>query len=489
MSASIGDRYTTIGQKMQIFSKRVADSLEVNKSKNQIPVLDGARAIACLAVLFYHVNYLARAYGIWRPLHGINNLVATLIYFGDSGVILFFLLSSFLLFLPYAKALLFDSPWPSLRRFYLRRIFRIIPGYYVALFLIALFFHPEFLHHSHWHDLWIFLTFRMNFAFSQLLNGPFWTLAIEFQFYLLLPLIAWLFSLIVRRGTVRWRMLKLTFCLLFLIAWGLLTRYWGLSIADTPQLNFLIPHSVSIMLKPYIYGDTGKFFEVFAVGMLICMVYIYVQNSAQGESWAVKLRRLSPLMLTVGLTILFLLSLWHFYYININPDNYTKEYPVFTFLDPYIPRIVNYWKQWQAMGYAISYGLCLLALLHGSPKLRRPFEWSVLRWIGAISFSLYMWHVPFIFLFLNAIDNNLRSQGWNHIVQYGAFWCWILVVIIPISVMLYRWVEVPGIRMGELIIRQLEAQKKKPIIVTQSDDYPQQSPVSTRYKEEEKIGT
>jgi hypothetical protein len=43
--------------------------------------------------------------------------------------------------------------------------------------------------------------------------------------------------------------------------------------------------------------------------------------------------------------------------------------------------------------------------------------------------------------------------------------------------------------MGELIIRQLEAQKKKPIIVTQSDDYPQQSPVSTRYKEEEKIGT
>ncbi len=489
MATFIGDWYTTISQKMQTFSQGVTDSLEVSKPKNQIPVLDGARAIACLAVLFYHVNYLARVYGIWRPLHGINNLVATLVYFGDSGVILFFLLSGFLLFLPYAKALLFDSSWPSLRRFYLRRIFRIIPGYYVALFLIALFFHSEFLHHGHWHDLWLFLTFRMNFAISQQLNGPFWTLAVEFQFYLLLPLIAWLFSPIVRRGTVRWRMLKLTFCLFLLAAWGLLTRYWGLSIADTPRLDFLIPHPVSVRLKPYIYGDTGKFFEVFAVGMLICMVYIYMQYSPSAEYWRIKLRRLSPLMLTVGLTILFLLSLWHFYYININPDNYTKDYPVFTFLDPYIPRIVNYWKQWQAMGYAIGYGLCLWALLHGSPKLRCPFEWPVLRWIGLISFSLYMWHVPLIFLFLNAIDSSLGSQGWNHIVQYGAFWCWILIVIIPVSMTLYRWVEVPGMRIGELIIRKLEAQKKKPIVVTRSDDYPQQAPVSIQYKKEEKIVT
>ena len=219
LDTSIKGQDIPLHQEIRGFNRSGTTSQVVSQSKSQIPVLDGIRAVACLAVLSYHVNFLARNYGIWRPLHGINTLIAALVYFGESGVTLFFLLSSFLLFLPFAKALLFDSPWPSLRRFYLRRIFRIVPGYFVALCLITLFFHPEFLHHNHWQDLWLFLTFRMNNALSQQLNGPFWTLAIEFQFYLLLPMLAWLFRLTVRRGTVRWRMLKLTLCLFIMTAW------------------------------------------------------------------------------------------------------------------------------------------------------------------------------------------------------------------------------------------------------------------------------
>ena len=445
-------------QKRQELSQADTSSQPVSKPKSQIPVLDGVRAVACLAVISYHVNSLARNYGIWQPLHGITTLVGALAYFGESGVTLFFLLSSFLLFLPYSKSLLFDTPWPSIRRFYLRRIFRIIPGYFVALFLIALFFHPEFLHHSHWHDIWLFLTFRMDFNLSQQLDGPFWTLAVEFQFYLLLPIIAWFFSLIVCRGTVQWRMFKLTLCLCILIAWGLLTRYWGLYIADTPKLDFLIPHAVSTALKPYVYGDTtGKYFEVFAVGMLICMVYIYTQNAALGESWTTRIRRLSPLILAIGLAMLLFLSFWHFYYLSIDPYNYTKYYPVFTFLDSYIRIIAFYWQEWQAMGYAISYGLCMWALLYASPWLRQPLEWPIVRRIGLISFSLYMWHLPFVFLFLNVILHNVQEQGWNHIVAFAAFWCWTIVVVFSLSATLYRWIEQPGVRLGELLIRKLES--------------------------------
>jgi peptidoglycan/LPS O-acetylase OafA/YrhL len=452
----IENRDTATQQKRQGLNQAETSSQSVSKPKNQIPVLDGVRAIACLAVLSYHVNFLARNSGLWQPSHGMTILVGALAYFGESGVTLFFLLSSFLLFLPYAKSLLFDTPWPSLRRFYLRRIFRIVPGYFFALFLIALFFHPEFLHRSHWHDIWLFITFRMSSSLSQQLDGPFWTLAVEFQFYLLLPIIAWFFSLIVCRGTVQWRMFKLTLCLFVLTAWGLLTRYWGLQIADTPKLDFLIPHAVSTALKPYIYGDTGKFFEVFAVGMFISMVYSYTQNAALGESWNTRIHRLSPLILMVGLAILFFLSLWHLYYISINPYNYTKYYPVFTFLDPYIRTISSYWQQWQAMGYAISYGLCMSALLYASPWLKRPFELPIVRKIGLISFSLYIWHLPFIFLFLNVILHNIQEQGWNHIVAFAAFWCWTIVVVFSLSAMLYRWIEQPGVRLGELLIRKLE---------------------------------
>jgi peptidoglycan/LPS O-acetylase OafA/YrhL len=456
LGISVRDQDSVIDQKPQMFNPPVEKPPKVSQSKSQILVLDGVRAVACLGVLSYHLNFLARNYGIWQPLHGINTLVATLAYLGESGVILFFLLSSFLLFLPYAKSLLFDSPWPSFRRFYLRRIFRIVPGYLVALFLISLFFHPEFFHRHEWHNLWLFLTFRMDYNLSQRLDGPFWTLAVEFQFYLLLPIIAWFFGLIVRRGPVRWRMFKLTWCLFFMTAWGLLTRYWGQQIADTPKLDFLIPHSVSLALKSYIYGDTGKFFEVFAIGMFICMIYIYTQNAPLGVSWKIKIGRLSPLLLMAGLALTFFLGLWHLYVICVDPYHYTKYYPVFTFLDPYISIIMPAWLQWQAIGHATSYGLCLCALLYGSPKLKQPMEWPLLRWVGSISFSLYMWHLPFIFLFLNDIVHNIQQQGWNHAVQYAAFWCWTLVVIFPISAMLYRWVEQPGIRLGERLIRKLE---------------------------------
>lgn len=442
-------------------------ALRENKPKNQIPVLDGARAIACLGVLSFHASFIAGGRGIWEPVHHIHNLpgilaylAGTLAYSGYSGVILFFLLSGFLLFLPYAKALLFDSAWPSLNRFYLRRIFRILPGYYTVLFLLILFFHPEYLHTSYIQYLWPFLTFTMTQRLANTLNGAFWSLGVEFQFYLLLPIFVWLFSLIVCRGTLHWRLLKLTLCLLLMTAWGLLTRYWGLFLANTPKLDFLIPHPVSIALIPYLYSDTGKFFEVFAIGMLVSMIYTYLQYAPSAESWHSRIRCLSPLLFTVGLAILFCTSLCYFYFIDINPSNYgghRTSQVVFTFLDPHIPSMIYpYWEEWQALTYSIGFGLCLLALLYGSSNLNRPFEWFILRWIASISFSLYMWHFQFMALFFNVINYNIRRQGWSPPVQYSALWCWILVIIIPSSAMLYRWIEQPGIRLGEWLIHKLK---------------------------------
>src|SRR5690349_10676439 len=108
----------------QIIPLSEANTLEENKSKNHIPALNGLRAIASAIVLLSHLNSIAAQTGIWGPVHDIHEISGTLTYFsqslangGYSGVYLFFVLSGFLLFLPYAKALVFESPWPSLRRF------------------------------------------------------------------------------------------------------------------------------------------------------------------------------------------------------------------------------------------------------------------------------------------------------------------------------------------------------------------------------------
>src|SRR5690242_4861493 len=102
------------------------DEVRSGKGVKNIAALDGVRAIAALMVVSLHLN---KGAGVpWS----INRepLASSLAVFGRTGVILFFVLSGFLLFMPYARALLFQERWPSLRTFYLRRIFRIWPGYY-----------------------------------------------------------------------------------------------------------------------------------------------------------------------------------------------------------------------------------------------------------------------------------------------------------------------------------------------------------------------
>src|SRR5260370_28916676 len=90
-------------------------------------------------------------------------LVTAVAFAGDTGVTLFFVLSGFLLFLPYAKALLFeDTRWPSTRQFYLLRVLRIIPAYYVSLCLIVLIFPPAYLHLLHRKQWFFFFTLFMD---------------------------------------------------------------------------------------------------------------------------------------------------------------------------------------------------------------------------------------------------------------------------------------------------------------------------------------
>src|SRR5436305_7298022 len=169
--------------------KWVGAGLEDSPKKNTIAVLDGARALACLSVIWYHIYQTPRDLHIWDPQSSAHPLLNSFLYFGKYGVTLFFVLSGFLLFRPFAKALIFEKKWPSVRQYYVRRIFRIIPAYYASLILIVLLFQRQYLQPQHWQELGLFFTFFMDSSqatFKQI-NAPFWTLAIEWKFYMLLP--------------------------------------------------------------------------------------------------------------------------------------------------------------------------------------------------------------------------------------------------------------------------------------------------------------
>src|SRR5579885_378916 len=244
--------------------------------KKTIAVLDGVRAVACFTVIAYHINLITSNLHNWQPL-ALGIFIPGIMRTGYAGVTLFFVLSGFLLFLPYAKAILFEGQWPSMRQFYLRRALRILPGYYVSLGLLILWMHQEYLQPAHWQELVFFLTFTMDsspLAFQKL-NGPFWTLAVEWQYYLLLPFLALGFGWLVRKlggSSLQRRWWALIGCLALMAGWGISTHLWG------PYFLHYKPHHFPpIILRVvvfFLYGIKGKYLEDFAIGMTISSCYI-----------------------------------------------------------------------------------------------------------------------------------------------------------------------------------------------------------------------
>lgn len=171
-----------------------------------LPGLNGLRAIAALSVMWGHV--FQKDFGDWGTSGFSLPVVA-------DGVTLFFVISGFLI----TYLLLHEqeqSQTVSIPKFYMRRILRIWPIYYLYLF-IAMFAT------STWHDsnIWYYCFFTANIPFI-LAAGiwpivHYWSLGVEEQFYLFWP---WLVKLTHGR-TKR----LLTLAVILCVAW--LACKWG----------------------------------------------------------------------------------------------------------------------------------------------------------------------------------------------------------------------------------------------------------------------
>jgi peptidoglycan/LPS O-acetylase OafA/YrhL len=201
----------------------------VRAEVGNLPALDGLRGVAVLWVIVFHAYVLRKSLGDpWVGLAASSPHLEPVIGAGYLGVDLFFLISGFLLALPWFVHGMRGQPAPSAREFYRRRVRRIVPAYYAQLALLFAIVVPLLRGWDYWRsDLYVYLynlvahaTFLHNTtplsSGSMGVNGALWTLAVEVQFYLIVPLVAPLF--------VRWpyRALGVSFALA--IAWRFATR-------------------------------------------------------------------------------------------------------------------------------------------------------------------------------------------------------------------------------------------------------------------------
>lgn len=171
-----------------------------------ICAIEGLRGVAILWVMVFHYFVLrdgrfddvfVAAVKSWAP-------VETFVRNGYLGVDLFFIITGFLLTLPWFRNADAGLPAPDWRSFHARRARRILPAYYVHL-VVLFFVVLPLLQPQIWIQSTGFVVGNLgaHFTFlhytspltssSMTVNGALWTLAIEFQYYLLLPLVAPLF--------------------------------------------------------------------------------------------------------------------------------------------------------------------------------------------------------------------------------------------------------------------------------------------------------
>jgi len=212
-----------------------------------VPEVDGLRFIAILSVVLFHIGVQVNE----QP-HGniVSAMLNPVVHNGYRGVELFFVISGFILGLPFARHRLTGAPMMRLRDYFLRRVTRLEPPYIVMILvraaLIVLVLHASVqavlphllasLAYSH----------SLIYGYYSTINPPVWSLEVEIQFYCLAPFLAWLlFSF---RNTA----IRRVFLVALMIACGLLQQ-WYMPFGSRISLTIL--NSVQYFLAGFLLCD------------------------------------------------------------------------------------------------------------------------------------------------------------------------------------------------------------------------------------------
>ena len=361
----------------------------------QFPLLDGYRAIAAFMVLTTHVAFNTGE--ILTPV--IGPLMGRM----DFGVTLFFLLSGFLLYRPWARAAMTANPGPPLGTYALRRAARILPAYWLMV-TVTLLLLPE-IQPVRWQAWPVHLGLLHIYIPGFTLEGltQTWSLATEVAFYALLPAIAWVAG---RRhrgnpsSSARWQLLVLLGCVA--LAW----IYTVLRVTGV--------FGTSTITGYWLPG----FLDWFALGMAAAVIQVRLQY-AEPPSWMWNVRAIAHatpwcLVIAAGLFVIAATPIaGPLTFDPAQPHSLVIKHLLYGAIAAFLllPGFLGNWGEDSTWARV----------------LRNP----VVVYLGIISYGVFLWHL----VLLRFVQNALGLQVFG-----GGFWIvWPLVALTSIGVASLSW--------------------------------------------------
>lgn len=327
-------------------------SLDMDIDCRHVDVVDGIRGLSVLMVLWFHfwqqTWFMPNYPTPWLRFIGVTNLTPSHIrWVGYIFVDMMVLLSAFCLTLPLARSMLLGEPVDDACIFYKKRFARIYPSYLLAV-LVSFGFQLWWGHYPTVsyavRDLVSHLTFTHMFRADTYvyapINGVLWTVGLEVQFYVLFPLLTRLF----RKSP--------------LLFWGTLTGFGALFIYQYALKQ--TPINMQVNQLP-------TFLPVFANGMLAAYLFtLYCVKAPYKRLWGVFFT-----VLAIAGAVLIRSEI-------VSAQMYPADKQI--------------WQLENRIGLSLCYTLFLVSAALSLKPLRWLFSNPVARFLGAVSYNLYLYH-------------------------------------------------------------------------------------------------
>lgn len=362
--------------------------------KRRLEFLDALRGLAAVYVLVYHMLLLPQP-NLLPPQWAEKAALA-----GGAGVTLFFIVSAFSLYYTMSLRLKDHNPTFS---FYLHRFFRIAPLFY---FLIAATMVRDYYEFGVVHGVLDVMALA-TFVFNLIPGGQEgfvwagWTIGVEMVFYAFFPLI---YHRVRNSGNA------LAFVFACLLGWLALQLVLDYLVMPEDWRNSILQWSAF------------KHFPIFAVGGLLYHVYMSLDAD---KVHAGGYRSIGNAMLLAG------------------------AFAFTALLQGWLPNLLGDAYYWQG----VVFGLLFMGLALAPWK---PVVNACTTFLGKVSYSVYLTHTTAIY-FLSPVYQQIYARSPSLSVAFLASLTLTLLVVLPISMLTYRFIEVPGISAGKWLALRFNA--------------------------------